>query len=730
MNASYMQGWSQFKLSELDDGLASFFAVVDMLLAEGGEESLPATDRELLNDSFRVVTLALGYLDGPETLAEQMAALDKPHWQYLAYETLANDYLEDERYLDSVGTWQKFIEENSLDARAPSAHIGMIGTLTRADFPTEIRPKKEEFVKRYGIFSEFWVVHEQEVRDSYQETLKAYLGELAKVAHGEAQQSGKRLDYLAAAGWYEELVTTFPSDPATAEYIFLLGEVYTEAAEHGKAVAAYQRVVREFTDFEQAHEAGYAAILGYDELVSTSPADELELWKRLKIDAQIEFALMFPDDERAPAVQTAAADSLFGLEQYQQAVDLADNLLIMWPDIDAEHKKTALLILGHGWFELNDFVTAENAYHQLLELALEDDEQSKVEERLLAAVFKQGEASEAAGAADDAIYHYLRLGELDHDAELAIQGHFDAIAVIETQGRTGEAAELLADFRQRYPNHDLGRDTSKRLADMYERTENWSNAAAEYVELSRSAEESDVRRQSAYRAAELYLKLDDLPRALEYFGAYAHTYVEPMDLRLEAIQHLDEIYQRNGEPDKRRFWLEKKIEVYRAMGNDPTPRATYLAAEAEFVFAEDERLRFDAARLSHPLQTSLKRKQTVLKRTVKAFERVANYQVAEFSTASTFHIADVYAALSKEIMNSDRPQGLSELELEQYEILLEEQAFPFEEQAIDLHEINMRRSWDGVYDDWVKKSFAELGRLMPARFDKQEIEIAYVEVIH
>jgi hypothetical protein len=81
-------------------------------------------------------------------------------------------------------------------------------------------------------------------------------------------------------------------------------------------------------------------------------------------------------------------------------------------------------------------------------------------------------------------------------------------------------------------------------------------------------------------------------------------------------------------------------------------------------------------------------------------------------------------------MDSDRPESLSELELEQYEILLEEQAFPFEEQAISLHEINMRRSWEGIYDDWVKKSFEELSRLMPARFDKQEIDVAYVETIH
>ena len=104
--------------------------------------------------------------------------------------------------------------------------------------------------------------------------------------------------------------------------------------------------------------------------------------------------------------------------------------------------------------------------------------------------------------------------------------------------------------------------------------------------------------------------------------------------------------------------------------------------------------------------------------------------MAEFTTASTFEIADLYSVLSKSIMVSDRPKNLSALELEQYEILLEEQAFPFEEQAIDLHEINMRRAWNGVYDDWVRQSFNELMRLMPGRFNKPEVEVSYATRIH
>ena len=359
-NASYMLGWAEFKRSRFDEGLHQFFNVVDYLLIpdtseDGGEaKALTSINDELLEDSFRVITLALAYLDGAQTLAEEMRKRDRPHWQYLAYQRLADDYFEKERFLDNVATWQTFIEHNTLDPRAPAAHTGMIKTLMDAGFPSDVLPKKKEFVMRYGVYSEFWSHHTAEVRAGYLPTLHGYLSELAKLAHADAQQfdaqqklaaeskgndKAKRVKnpeqarttlYLTAAQWYEEMIVTFPQDPRTAEYLFLLGETYTEAKEPARAVAAYQRVVRDFHEFPRAHEAGYAAILGLSDLVSTASADELELWQRLKIDAQIEFALIFPGDERAPAVQTDAADTLFTLGHTSEALDLAENLLQEW----------------------------------------------------------------------------------------------------------------------------------------------------------------------------------------------------------------------------------------------------------------------------------------------------------------------------------------------------------------------------------------------------------------
>lgn len=730
LNANYMRGWAQFKQADLEPGLASFFAVVDALLAHGDVDGLPATDRELLEDSLRVVTLALGYLDGAGTLAEQMRDLGRPAWQYRIYEALANDLNGRERFLDSVATWQTFIEENPLDPRAPSAHLGMIDTLVAADFPSEVQPKKEAFVRRYGLYSEFWTVHDPSVRETYLTPLQGFLEELATRSHANAQATAEPADYLATADWYQELVATFPENPDTAEYLFLLGEVYTDAGEPGQAVAAYQRVVREFPDYPDAHEAGYAAILGLEAVASTAAGADRELWQRVTIDAQIEFAFVFAGDPRAPEVQTDAADGLYRLGEFGPAIELSENLLTAWPDVAWRLRETALRIQGHGYFELGRYADSEAAYRTLLAGPVPDAERPALEERLLAAVYRQGEAAEDEGATDLAIEHFLRLSQIAPAAQLAVQGHYDAVAVAQAAGDTARAAALLASFRDAHGDHPLAADAAKRLAGMYEQTGEMTAAAREYAALAASDPDPEVRRQSLYRAAELYLDQNDPVAAAEHFRAYANQYRQPQEQRLEAVQHLDLLYQRLGDAAERRHWLAQKIVVHREMGRGASERATYLAAEAAYLLAADTRLAFDSVRLGHPLNDSLKRKQRVLKEAVAAYEAVADYKVADFAAASTYQIADLFTALAGAIMDSDRPAGLSALEQEQYEILLEEQAFPFEEKAITLHEINMRRSWDGVWDDWVQKSFAELGRLMPARFDKPELEVAYVENIH
>ena len=131
-------------------------------------------------------------------------------------------------------------------------------------------------------------------------------------------------------------------------------------------------------------------------------------------------------------------------------------------------------------------------------------------------------------------------------------------------------------------------------------------------------------------------------------------------------------------------------------------------------------MKYKRIKLKLPLNVTMVKKTKALQKAMKAYQKTAAYGVSEFSTEAGYRMADIYAQLSLDLMDSDRPDGLNELELEQYEILLEEQAFPFEDSAIDIHSQNVSRSWIGIYDDWVKNSFKELKKLLPGRYDKSE----------
>ena len=61
--------------------------------------------------------------------------------------------------------------------------------------------------------------------------------------------------------------------------------------------------------------------------------------------------------------------------------------------------------------------------------------------------------------------------------------------------------------------------------------------------------------------------------------------------------------------------------------------------------------------------------------------------------------------------------------------MLEEQAFPLDEAAIEIHQTNAGRTRDGLYDQWVRQSFGALAELMPGQYNKQEKVLSYVDQI-
>jgi hypothetical protein len=64
-----------------------------------------------------------------------------------------------------------------------------------------------------------------------------------------------------------------------------------------------------------------------------------------------------------------------------------------------------------------------------------------------------------------------------------------------------------------------------------------------------------------------------------------------------------------------------------------------------------------------------------------------------------------------------------------YEMVIEEEAYPFEEQAIVIHEQNFELLASGIYNPWVQKSLNSLADLMPGRYAKNESSEGFVGAV-
>lgn len=733
LHARYMLSWVKFKRGDLDGALAmGADAFTQLADAQQSDQRFG----ELRKDLFRVTVIALDYADGPQTLAALMAERGKPDWQTDVYQALGDWYLAKTRFGDSAETWATFLAENPLHQDAPRIALQVIDTQREAGFVEDIPALEVSFIQRYGKQGDFYQLHGDAVFENYQVDLKPMLERYTRRLHAKAQQSTAAADYLLAADAYRIWLVNFVDDLDAQEKRFLYAEVLQDAGQLNAALAQYERVIEVDATTDFAREAAYAVVLGQSTRVASG-----ESAAEREIEANLRFVALFPHDDRSPASQLKAANILFKAQSYFRALDVARIAITMQQPIAAHDM--AQRIIGHSAFELSDYATAAGVYRSLLAdlggnkasrktQERKQERKQELSERLLATVFKQGEQAEQAGDISGAIAFYDSLVDIDSEAEVSRDAQYDIAGLYEQVDNPEAAIQQLEQFRGHYRGTHRN-EITQRLVALYESSGDLEAAAQELLAGSASAGlgeggSDEVRRVAKYRAAELYLEAGNLPLAIEHFRYYAHNHPVPATLQMEAMHHMDLLYQQTGELSKRQFWLRKKRDTFMALAaEDQTERMKYLGSESMYLLATNLLDTFKAVRLTQPLNRSLKKKQHLLEAGLKAYQQIAEIGVLEFVGKANYSMASLYQILAADLIASERPKNLNALEQDQYELLLEEQAYPFEEQAIVLHQKNLRLGWQTDWTDAVNGSLLALKSLSPGRFERQEQEVAYVD---
>src|SRR6185369_12023930 len=365
---------------------------------------------------------------------------------------------------------------------------------------------------------------------------------------------------------------------------------------------------------------------------------------------------------------------------------------------------------------------AEAAYVQVLALIpAEDPSRAGFLDNLAASIYKLGEQANAAKDYLTAADHFLRVGRMAAGSKIRVNAEYDAAAALIQLKEWKTALGVMTGFRELFPGHALQPEVTRKMAYVYKEDGQLSLAAGEYERVETEFQDEEVRRGALMLAAELHQQTGNRKQALKVYRRFVGSFPEPVEVNLEMRHKISEILK--AENDRKAYLdeLKEMVEIEAAAGQARTPRTRYLAGKAALVLAEQSFEQFAEVRLVKPFEANLGKKKALMKATTQAFNKLVEYEVGEVTAAATFYLADIYAHFSKALTGSERPDDLNAQEMQEYELAIEEQAFPFEEKAITVHEKNLELISVGIYNGWVDKSLGKLAKLLPVRYDKPEV---------
>lgn len=714
----FKRGWSRYKqqfyLEAVDDFVESI-----QYHQFPPDSDMEESERTQFEEYLRALALAFSYEGGKETIRTYFAQINNFDYLFETYDAVSDIYLKQQRFSDAATVLEEYTAYNRQSPNTPLAELKIIAAWKDGGFSSRVFEAIDRFYIDFNPGALFWkhIDNEASAKVSH-EKLREHITQISAYHHKLYQQNNKNHDYRQASLWYDRYLTHFSSYARKDHVYSLYAELLLQAKEHEKALgyfilAAYDgKIILDKS-------AAYSTIVLSADLIDTR-SEPKGLSSRL--DQHLAFAQRFvelyPTDKRVETIAKSAAERAYRAQRYEQVIDIASAI----PLSSSEATRFAVnSIKARAFLELEQYPEAEAVYLSLLESKLmKGKEADTVKNSLALSIYRQAEAAQKDQQIDIALNNFTRIVKLVPESPLAATGLYDAIALSMRGESWNQAIALIEEFKRRYPRHEKTAAITRSLSVAYLKSDQGGKAAQEFERIASFENNIEIKMAALWQAAQLYESKNDIKSAIRAYRDYANTYKTPYEPYVEAMYKLSNLYRQVRDPQRSYFWQAKiRTEDRRATARVKTDRTNFIASTTVLDLARQKKIEFNRRRLVEPIAQNLQLKKTAMQDAVQLFGLASSYGVQEITTEATNSIGQIYKEFSVSLLESERPQNLSVDELEQYEILLEDQAFPFEEKAIEFYETNMTRTREGTYDKWIASSFDELQKLFPVRYQRQ-----------
>ncbi len=708
------RGWSRYKQGLFSEATEDYVATIKHRKF-GSYQTLKGNEKDDFDEYFRALALATINLGNTDVLKDYFTDPSESDYLYQAHQVISSLYVTQQRYTEANKTLDNFIASNPKSDQVPEAYLQQIEVFKKANLNVQFTAAMEEFYARFNSMSPYWSGKENtQAYDNVKKSMRDNMLLVADAQQQEYRKTKKPANFVSANEWYQRYLSQYPSYARKDKVYTAYAELLANQGMNAEALGYFEKAAYD-GDIVLDKESAYATIDLTDKLHKAHP--ENPRWLDLHLTYSLRSVQLYQTEPRYQQVSLHAVELAYNNKRYADAIAFADTI----SGTAAENIRSETnYIKGLSYLKSDNPAEAEKIFAELTASAKNAADKTRFSNSLALAIYQQAQADARNNNIDGAITHYARVAQQTSSSDIAPDALYEAINLSVKNERWNLAVANIELFQKQYPKHKLYQDATRQLSTAYIKLGQDDRAAVVFEKISAQDDNQDVKRAALWQAAELYESKSNWPDAIRAYNTYASTYPTPYAQYLESMNKLSLLYTKQNAQDKATVWQQKITTTDKqTVKSYKTDRTNFIAASAALSLAKAQQSKFEKQRLVEPLAQNLRDKKKFMQDSIALFGQASSYNIAEVTTEATYAIGKIYQVFSKSLLDSERPKNLSDEELEQYNILIEDQAFPFEEKAIEFYEINMARTADGTQSPWIKQSYSELQVLFPSRYQRQ-----------
>lgn len=704
-NALYKLGWVYYKLGDLRQSLDMFIAVAD----RRWDGSLKADG--LMDESVNCIIMTMGRFKEMEKVAGYLEPMRAREYTPLVLDRFGSSLVEQTRYDDAIFIY-RFITSRFPDIpTAPFVYDSLADLYERTGNEKEALELKLEMARLFNPATRWYAEHYPGRSEKVDGLVSGALVDASKEFHIRGKKPGGNASLDSAIEGYGMFMEHFPGSKELNEITLLRAEALFDAGRYAEAAGQYEKAAAKYPAGPQRDEIIYSAFLSRELQFNGSSEDreepvlaadrllsayEDEVMKNPRLRSVV-FRLsgMYGQTGDYGRARTSLAPLLSGKDSGEANRAMAE-LYVKEGNLAEAEKIYAVLARGPGAQAYGERLAVLR--YMMAESMLKDGDRESA-----AAMF--GKAYSTAEDSATGLAALVKLGSIH-------------ISRKDAAGIEDVARGLLKKYPATDPTLSFLVESGKALEETFPLKSAWLYASAASV-----ARNSGDRKRLTLASAALYGEFREHGKAAAALEAYLASQDVPPADSVAASYWLGRALVEAGEEKKGLEILSRLASRMDAGGDIPPLRA------AVFLLERKQRAYMDMA-LTQPFEEMFDKKIRALDSLVKEYTGVARSNAQEILPEVFYQMGSLMENFRDSITRSERPDGLSEEQLAEYSFLIEEKAYPYDEQAVKVYEkcVKLARKAT-IYDKWTRNCYDRLAYLRPAIYRRPFEDVAMEPVV-